>query len=1129
MNVRRHIIHLTLAAALALATGCGSGGGGGAGAPAPGPGGSLSGNVVDGPIVGALVNCVQVDAAGNTVPPLVGQATTGADGAFAIAVDRDVPGPILCASSGGNNGTLPAPDLYLALPDGLAAGATASAHINPFTTIAYQRIQATGDFSVTAIRSVSDSLASALGISGDIWAAQYNGSHPDDLVMTRLLNGFDQALVSLNTAGGDPVTNANAIITALDTDTADGTLNGTNGGLPIPLNGTTLAAAAPNLTTPPSGAPPVADAGPDRAVVIGDIAQLDGSASTDPDGDPLSYLWRVVSAPASVSLSDPTVPGPEFTPTTAGDYVFSLTVGDGQQASLADTVTLTARGNNGVPLAVIAPVGPVQTGDTITLDGGNSSDPDNDPLTFAWTIDSRPVGSTVFLVGGATATPTLVPDRAGDYSLLLVVNDGIADSTAASRVITVAQGPNRAPTADAGLSRTIGAGAQVVLDGSASFDPDGDPLSYLWTITAQPPGAGIALSSNTAPRPVFTPQVQGDYWFSLSVDDGALSSAPATVNITVTAPPNRPPVADAGIDFSALRNGLATLDGSGSTDPDGDAIGYAWRIVSQPTGAAIALSATDVARPSFIGTVSGTYDFSLTVNDGNLDSPADLLRVTVSTIANRAPIANAGADQGVTVFTLVSLDGTASGDPDGDPISYQWQLTGKPTGSLVTLAAADTANASFTPDLAGSYTLSLTVNDGALTSPPATVTVSAADSGTGGGNLIFDGQARNDWLGYAVSGPGDVNGDGTPDIAVGAHNNGNGAGQVQVFSGADGSLIHGLTGLAAGDFYGRALGSGDVDADGRADLIIGAYGNDTTATGAGMVEVVTGASGAVLYRFYGDAGGDSLGKAVSGAGDVNGDGHADIIAGAPTAGGNTGYARVYSGIDGGVFHTFSGNGSGEQVGFAVAGIGDINGDGKDDLLVGAPGVSGNGTLSGQATVYNGLDGSAIHVLDGPEPYSSFGQSVAGLGDVSGDNVPDFAVGAPNYSGLTPNAGRVIVYSGADGGVLFTLDGTAASDQFGISVAGAGDINGDGIRDLIVGAPGNDDAGASAGQARVFSGADGTPLVNIDGLAPYDGLGRSVAGIGDVNGDGFADLVTGAPGNDTGAPDAGRAEVFLGAP
>ena len=275
----------------------------------------------------------------------------------------------------------------------------------------------------------------------------------------------------------------------------------------------------------------------------------------------------------------------------------------------------------------------------------------------------------------------------------------------------------------------------------------------------------------------------------------------------------------------------------------------------------------------------------------------------------------------------------------------------------------------------------------------------------------------------------------------------------------------------------------------------------------------------MLYQF--DGGGPqyaALGRSVAGAGDVDGDGFDDIIVGepgAPSQGGflSAGSAYVYSGATGGQLLRFDGEAAGDNLGWSVAVAGDVNGDSIPDLIVGAFNADPGGLSgAGSTYVYSGATGSLLHRIDGAAAGDQFGFSVAGAGDVNGDGVPDQIVSAVNASpGGIANAGSVYVYSGATGGLLHQFDGGAGNDGFGCSVASAEDVDGDGFADLIVGARWADVGGVQdAGSAYVYSGATGALVWQFNGATASDYLGYSVAGPGDVDGDGFDDLIVGAP-------------------
>ena len=273
-----------------------------------------------------------------------------------------------------------------------------------------------------------------------------------------------------------------------------------------------------------------------------------------------------------------------------------------------------------------------------------------------------------------------------------------------------------------------------------------------------------------------------------------------------------------------------------------------------------------------------------------------------------------------------------------------------------------------------------------------------------------------------------------------------------------------------------------------------------------------------------------FGFSVASAGDINADSYGDVVVGADLGNKIFVYTGSVSGLTTTVFYSDTGV-AGENLGWSVAGGDDVNNDSVDDMVVGAP-ISGTGS----AYVYHG---SSIGLptrgatLTGELSGDQFGWSVAIIGDVNNDNIADVAVGAPQY-GLS-DTGRVYIYHGPVAGNATpntTLNGESSLDNFGISVAGAGDVNGDGIDDLVVGAAKNGDGGIEAGKAYVFYGSSsGVSQGNFTAVigGDNDKLGTSVHGAGDVNGDGFADVIVGADATDPGNPSPGYFNVYPGGP
>jgi FG-GAP repeat/FlgD Ig-like domain len=351
-----------------------------------------------------------------------------------------------------------------------------------------------------------------------------------------------------------------------------------------------------------------------------------------------------------------------------------------------------------------------------------------------------------------------------------------------------------------------------------------------------------------------------------------------------------------------------------------------------------------------------------------------------------------------------------------------------------------------------------------------------------------------------------------------------------------------LEGASPVEVFGSSVSSaGDVNGDGYADIIVGAYGNDIGGVAAGQAYVYYGGPGmdAVPDLTFTGAAGVALGDAVSGAGDVNGDGYADVIVGAPQGAANAGQAHVYfggPGADSIADLTMTGEAPFDFFGSAVSGAGDVNGDGFEDVIVGAFGATA-GMNVGRAYVYFGglgADGIADLTLTGISAPSLFGVSVSGAGDVNGDGYADLIVGADRNSAGGAYAGAAYLYYGGPGADTvpdLTLIGEASQNFFGGSVSSAGDINGDGYSDVIVGAAANSSVSPLAGRAYVYFGGpdmDTVADLTLTG-APGEQLGSSVSGAGDVNADGFSDVIVGAVANDGPGTNVGRSYVFYGGP
>jgi len=863
---------------------------------------------------------------------------------------------------------------------------------------------------------------------------------------------------------------------------------------------------------------PVANAGTDRSAPVGTAVLLDGSGSSDVDGDLLTYRWALTARPAgsTTALSDPEAVQPTFVIDRPGAYIAQLIVHDGTVDSDSATVTISTLNSQPVANPGLAQHGVV--GATITLDGTGSSDVDNDPLTYRWALVSQPIDSVATLLNSTTAHPSFTLDRAGSYTIQLIVHDGTVDSDPETVTITTL---NSKPTANAGAVQPVLVGQTVQLNGSGSRDADRDPLTYFWSFTSVPAGSVVALSNDTAVNPTFVPDIAGLYVVQLIVNDGKIDSDPDTTTITVTellSPGNHPPVADAGPDQVVQIGWTVPFDGSGSSDPDGDSLTYQWALISIPTDSTVTLIEANTATPFFVADVPGSYTVQLTVSDDKGGTATTTVSITAN-LGNQAPTVSLSAVPVSGSGPLsVTFTATAS-DPDHDPLTYIWDFgDGTTTSGEVTqthrygAARTYTATVTVSDDQdSGIASVDISVSAGPDPKTRATGrTVDLAGNSVAGAHVTcLTGSAltANDGT-FSIAGLPTREGDmrcmaafvttagktleGTsqslPPVSGGTTN----VGDIILRDGAE--LRYPGLRLPVGG-YPQSVVAAELNGDGKLDLAVPSQGSQAPqgpgTTNSGVSLLFGKGDGTFQAEQRLNVGGSAFEVAAA---DINQDGARDLIV---TRFGPTDTANPYHSV---VVLLGNGNGSFQPpLRFNVyspgpISVADMNGDGKLDLVVGNH--LGSTLSEGALSLLLGNGDGTFQPLQGFSARVS--DAAIAVADVNGDHIPDIlAAGAGVSDGFnTPLDGVSVLLGNGNGSFRAPQIFPVRFDPRAMIVR---DLNGDGILDIAT-------ANVSGYTVSVLLG-NGNGTFQAERQFP-SGLNPFSLAADDINHDGILDLVVG---------------------
>ncbi len=440
---------------------------------------------------------------------------------------------------------------------------------------------------------------------------------------------------------------------------------------------------------------------------------------SDPDGDNVTLSWSQISGSTLTlaNISDPTISITAPAVENDEDTVIRLVATDEHGSSTSKDITVTIININQLPVAVGSDDVSTVVGSEVELNGSASYDNDGEIVDYQWSVVT-PDGNT-YVYAANEDTFTYTPTIVGEYQATLIVTDNNG-GTDADLISIYVEDDNHAPVAEAGNNQNVILGSGVMLNGSDSYDPDGDVITFLWTLT-KPVNSSATIDSPESAELTFIPDVSGTYTVSLTVTDPDGLTHTDTVTILVD-DVNLPPVALISNVNDVALDTLVQLDGSQSYDPENSSLNYSWTL-NAPAGSTAILSDSTSTTPSFTADYEGNYSITLTVFDGELYSETVAVSLTAQ-VDNVAPVADAGDDITVQPNETAQLDASASYDENGDSLSYEWQFVSYPIGDYPELDNATSATPSFIPGMEGEYVLSVTVSDG-ITTTTDNVLVSA--------------------------------------------------------------------------------------------------------------------------------------------------------------------------------------------------------------------------------------------------------------------------------------------------------------------------------------------------------------------------------------------------------------------